>query len=60
MTAEGGLKNFYRLLAGNKIINEYKLMCRMSSLPSWLRGMVGWILEKVGESRLGWLARISG
>lgn len=55
MSSEGGLKNFYRLLDGDRILKEYNLMCKMAMLPSWLRGVVGWMLSLLGEHRLGWL-----
>jgi hypothetical protein len=48
MGAEGGLKNFLRILKGDKILKEYDLMIKASRIPRYLRGSVSWLLRMLG------------
>jgi hypothetical protein len=55
MSAEGKLRNFFRLLKGDQIIKEYKLMVASSRVPSFLKPLVVKLLRCLGEDRLSWV-----
>lgn len=55
MSAEGKLGNFFKMLKGDTIINEYKLMVSSSRVPRWLKPIVTRILSWIGEDRLAWV-----
>lgn len=55
MSAEGKLGNFFKMLKGDTIIKEYKLMVASSRVPGWLKPVVTRLLSWLGEERLAWV-----
>ena len=61
LSADGGFRGFLEGIEGEALHPNYSFLCRVASLPSWLRPPLAWVLKHVlGQTSKSVLVRAGG